>query len=688
MFQRAYIDRYADRYFDCSVMIFDGKEFSEEDKERALDISYLRAVFPANWVEDCQMVCSHEGLPFGGLLVREDVTQTEVASIMQQIFLYYQNFLRAVVLQYKAIPYIYFPFPSSEDLYAISQANGRLCRRRSSMVISLGGSPRIRPLRVKQSKRAIDYGFYIDRLTDGDWDSLQDFWLLLTDEQKAFGSTPVESLEEICLLLERFRREIKLYLVRFGKKVVAGILVYETPRVACIRHLAVSQEGMQHGALDLLFRHLIMERYKQWQYMDIVPSMECGDTDLDCLLKEQAEAFGGRAVCYDTYMIGLNSAQGRASASADGQIEFLSLKRTNLRFEPELSEAVTRVVQRGWYLLGQETRRFEEAYALYTGARNCVAVGNGLEALTLILLGYKHLLGWKDGDEVILPANTYIASVLAVTQAGLKPVLCEPSLATYLIDPSRIPELIGKRTRAIMPVHLYGRLCDMETINVIAAKHGLKVIDDVAQAHGALSHGRRAGHLCDASAFSFYPTKNLGAMGDAGAVTTDDDDLALVIRQLANYGSSRKYVNDWKGINSRMDEIQASVLSLKLPLLDRDNERRQEIASLYEREIQNPLITKPAIPPAPFETVWHVYPVRCPDRDGLQAFLSEQGIETMVHYPTPPHKQKAYAEWNHLHYPITERIHREILSLPISPLLRDEEVERIAQAINRFSMRE
>jgi dTDP-4-amino-4,6-dideoxygalactose transaminase len=422
--------------------------------------------------------------------------------------------------------------------------------------------------------------------------------------------------------------------------------------------------------------------------MDFAPCLAYGDGPLGRHLTEQTEDFGGRSVCYDTYMVSLSGTdtQMPVSPAADAPIEYLSLKRMNQRFEPELSEAVSRVLQRGWYLLGEETRRFETAYAEYTGCRNCVAVANGLEALTLILLGYKNLLGWQDGDEVIVPANTYIASILAVSQAGLKPVLCEPCLATYLIDPSRIAELIGERTRAVMPVHLYGRLCEMEAVNAIAQDAGLKVIDDVAQAHGALYRGQRAGHLCDASGFSFYPTKNLGALGDAGAVTTDDDDLALFVRQMANYGTSRKYVNDLKGMNSRMDEIQAAVLSTKLPRLDEDNERRRKIALIYEREIQNPLITLPSIPADPYETVWHVYPVRCPDRDALQSFLSERGIGTMVHYPIPPHRQKAYAEWNDLQYPVTERIHREILSLPISPLLTDEEVLRITQAINRFSL--
>ncbi|MBQ7180970.1 MAG: DegT/DnrJ/EryC1/StrS family aminotransferase [Bacteroidaceae bacterium] len=380
--------------------------------------------------------------------------------------------------------------------------------------------------------------------------------------------------------------------------------------------------------------------------------------------------------------------QEQAVPTAQRTVEFLNLQTVNQRFEPQLSLAVDRVLKRGWYLLGQETQRFEKVFCAYTGSRNCVAVANGLEALTLILAAYKAMLGWQDGDEVIVPSNTYIASILAVSAAGLRPVLCEPCLSTYLIEPSNIAGLIGERTRAIMPVHLYGRCCEMQAINDIARRAGLKVVDDVAQAHGALYHGQRAGHLCDASGFSFYPTKNLGALGDAGAVTTDDDELALVVRQMANYGSSRKYVNDWKGMNSRMDEIQAALLCAKLPRLDEDNERRRQIALLYQREIQNPLVILPDVPEEHAETVWHVYPVRCPDRDALKSYLHGCGIETMVHYPIPPHQQKAYAEWNALHFPVSERIHREILSLPMNPMLTDEEVMRVARAVNQFSLPE
>ena len=682
MLQRGYMDRHADRYFDCSVLVFDRKELSEDDRESSLDGRYLRAVFPADWDEQRRIVCSHSGLLYGGLIVRDDVSLDETCEMMRQILLYYQNFLQAEVLHYKAIPYIYIGSPAAEDVYAVSSAGGQLSHRGVSMAVQLSGSSKIRPMRVRQAKRAIDNGFYIDRMAEGDWDSLREFWQLLRDYLAGQHCEPDESFDDLRSLMEHFHREIKLYLVRYGRRVVAGVLIYETRQVASVRYLAADDEGLQLGALDLLLRHLITERYKQVPFMDVTPCLSCPSSGLTLL----AEDFGGRAVCYDTYTVSLGriKSQEQAVPGAERTVEFLNLQSVNQRFQPELSLAADRVIKRGWYLLGQETQRFEKEFGAYTGSRNCVAVANGLEALTLILRAYKVMLGWHDGDEVIVPANTYIASILAVSAAGLRPVLCEPSLSTYLIEPSNIAGLIGNRTRAILPVHLYGRCCDMQAINAIARDAGLKVVDDVAQAHGALYHGLRAGHLCDASGFSFYPTKNLGALGDAGAVTTDDDDLALLVRQMANYGSSRKYVNDWQGMNSRMDEIQAALLCAKLPRLDEDNERRRQIALLYQREIQNPLVIQPSMPAVHTETVWHVYPVRCPDRDGLQVYLKECGIETMVHYPIPPHQQKAYAEWNDLHFPVTERIHREILSLPMNPLLSDEEVMHVARAVNRF----
>jgi len=313
-------------------------------------------------------------------------------------------------------------------------------------------------------------------------------------------------------------------------------------------------------------------------------------------------------------------------------------------------------------------------------------VGNGLDALKLILRAYKEKEGWADGDEVIVPANTFVATILAISEAGLTPVLCEPSLQDYLIDVERLDDLLTERTRAVIPVHLYGRVCNMEAIMRWAKAHGLKVVEDAAQAHGAIYQGRRAGHLGDAAGFSFYPGKNLGALGDAGCVTTDDDTLAEIVRMMGNYGSEEKYIYRYKGVNSRTDEIQAAALSVKLPRLDEDNARRREIAQMYSSGIDNPLITLPALPQNLEEHVFYVYPVRCPARQALQEYLRKNNIQTQIHYPVAPHKQQAFAEWNTQRYPVTERIHREILSLPISPLLTNGQVKRIVKILNDFNV--
>ena len=336
--------------------------------------------------------------------------------------------------------------------------------------------------------------------------------------------------------------------------------------------------------------------------------------------------------------------------------------------------------------MGQENKRFSKAFSEFCGAKYCVPTGNGLDALTMILVAYKRMLGWGDDAEVIVPSNTYIASILAVSRAGLVPVLCEPRLEDFLINPDNIEALITERTKAIMVVHLYGRVCDMKPILEVAKQHGLKVVEDVAQAQGVCYQGVRAGHLGDAAGVSFYPGKNLGALGDAGCVTTDDEALADYVSAMSNYGSSEKYVNRMKGLNSRMDEIQAAVLCLKLKRLDADNEARRKVAKAYSEGITNPLITLPSLPSDPAENVWHVYPIRTPERDRLREYLSREGIETMVHYPIPPHQQQAYAEWNDRSYPISEQIHKEILSLPMSPVMTDDEIRRVIEALNKFSL--
>lgn len=364
-------------------------------------------------------------------------------------------------------------------------------------------------------------------------------------------------------------------------------------------------------------------------------------------------------------------------------IKFLDLQRITSSFEPQLSAEVQRVVSSGWYLLGEEVAKFEKAFAEYCDSTHCVGVANGLDALTLILMAWREMHGWCEGDEVIVPANTYIASILSISRAGLTPILCEPNEDDALICATNIEPLITSRTRAIMVVHLYGQVCQMDDIRTLARQHGLQVIEDCAQAHGALYKGARVGALGDAAAFSFYPGKNLGALGDAGAVVTNDRTLARTVRTLANYGSREKYVNQYQGINSRLDELQATVLSVKLSRLDADNDRRRQIARRYIRHISNPLVQMPCVHTW-LGHVFHLFTVRCQRRDDLQQHLTKQDIQTLIHYPIPPHKQQAYTEWNHLSLLVTERIHREILSLPISPVMTDDEVQHVIDAVNSF----
>lgn len=364
-------------------------------------------------------------------------------------------------------------------------------------------------------------------------------------------------------------------------------------------------------------------------------------------------------------------------------IKYFELQRMSDSFEPELSNAINRVVKSGWYLQGEETFNFEKSFAKYCGASYCVGTGNGMDALTLIFMAYQKLHLMQPGDEVIVSANTCIPTIIGILRAGLKPILCEPLWETCNIDPDRIEELITCRTRAILPVHLYGRCADMAPILEIAHRHHLKVVEDVAQAHGAIYQKERTGHLGDAAAFSFYPSKNLGALGDGGAVVTDNKDLAVLVRALGNYGSSAKYVHPYEGINSRLDELQAAILSVKLHRLDVDNARRRCIARKYLSEIQNDLLTLPKIDDLN-QSVFHIFPIFSPQRDRLQSFLAGEGIQTLIHYPIPPHKQGALVEYSYLSLPVTERIHREELSLPLSPLMTDKEVEEVIAALNKF----
>ena len=692
LLQRGFMDYHADRFFDCSLLIYEGVTSDDGYQDYELTIKNLVALFPANWNENERCVYSHQGLTYGGLIVPPNVTQVEVMKIMQAVLMYYADYMQAAKVVYKPIPYIYSAYPNGEDLYALFRAGARLSKRLVSTVCCMRNRLGMRTLRLRQAKKAIDHGFYIERIQEGDQRSLEEFWRLLEDVLMTHhNAKPVHTFGEILSLAGKFPRNIRFYTVKCEDRIVAGTVIFETRQVAHVQYIAAGDEGREYGALDLLFKHLLNERYKQMEYVDFGTSNENDGHYLNEGLVFQKEGFGGRSVCYDTYDIDLDkdtlsAMTGEKQPEDNADIPYLDLKKINNSFEPALSETVNKVVRGGWYLLGKENARFEKEYGEYCGVSHCVAVGNGLDALTMILMAYKEMYGWNDTDEVIVPSNTYIASILAISRAGLKPVLCEPRIGDYLIDPALIPGLITDRTRAILPVHLYGRVCDMEPIMKIAAEHSLKVVEDVAQAHGARYRGRMAGCLGDAAGTSFYPGKNLGALGDAGCVTTDDEVLANTVRTLANYGSEKKYVNSLKGVNSRMDEIQAAVICLKLKRLDEDNGRRRGIAALYDANITNPLITLPAIADNPEENVYHIYPVRCPDRDALKQYLADRGIHTFIHYPIPPHKQQAYREWNHLTYRISERIHREILSLPISPLLTDAQVRRIIEAVNAFSV--
>ncbi|RNC63861.1 DegT/DnrJ/EryC1/StrS aminotransferase family protein [Proteiniphilum sp. X52] len=364
-------------------------------------------------------------------------------------------------------------------------------------------------------------------------------------------------------------------------------------------------------------------------------------------------------------------------------IKFLDIQKITRQYAPEIHDAVSRVIDAGWYLLGEEVKRFEKSYAEYTGTDYCVGVANGLDALRIILRSYMELGVMHPGDEIIVPANTYIASILAISDNGLVPVLVEPDMTTYQIDDRKIEAAITSKTKGIMIVHLYGQCAYTDKIGNLCEQYGLKLIEDNAQAHGCEFNGKKTGALGDAAGHSFYPGKNLGALGDAGAVTTNDKVLGEVVRNLANYGSSVKYRFDYQGYNSRLDELQAAVLDVKLAHLDSETARRREVASYYLEHITHPDITLPVVNDWNAH-VFHLFIIRSARRDELQRYLREKGIQTLIHYPIPPHKQKAYSDWNNFSFPITEKIHAEVLSLPISAVITDEEVKTIVDAVNAF----
>ena len=376
-------------------------------------------------------------------------------------------------------------------------------------------------------------------------------------------------------------------------------------------------------------------------------------------------------------------------------IKFLDLQKINAQYQEQFQQKMKLVLNKGLFVLGDEVKTFETNFADYCGAKHCIGVGNGLDALVLILKGYIQLGKLQKCDEVIVPANTYIASILAILQADLVPVLVEPRLETYNINPDLIEEKITDKTKAIVAVHLYGQLAEMEIINAIARKHNLLVIEDAAQAHGAYfvesqksksessSTTFKAGNLSHAAAFSFYPGKNLGALGDGGAITTNDEALAKVLYSLRNYGSSCKYHNEYIGINSRLDELQAAFLNVKLPHLDKDNEQRCAIAKRYLSEIKNDKITLPFWDKTN-NHVFHLFVIRTNNQNHLQDYLKQNAIETLIHYPIAPHQQKAFAQWNAMSYPITEKIHNEVISLPLSPVMTNDEVDFVIQILNRY----
>lgn len=373
-------------------------------------------------------------------------------------------------------------------------------------------------------------------------------------------------------------------------------------------------------------------------------------------------------------------------------IKFLDLQTINAQYQDELKQIATEVIDSGWYLLGERVKQFEKNLAKYIGVKHVIGVANGLDALRLILKAYIEMGIMQEGNEVIVPANTYIASILAISDNRLKPVLVEPDIKTYNLDISLIEQHITPRTRAIMVVHLYGQVCWSEELEVLAKKHNLKIIEDNAQAIGAEWNGLKTGALGDTAGFSFYPGKNLGALGDAGAVTTNDDELAEAVRVIANYGSKIKYQNQYQGLNSRLDEMQAAFLNVKLKYLDAENQRRIEIAHYYCANIKNKTIVLPStIDQSPITNhqslihVWHLFVIRTSHRDKLQKHLNKNGIQTLIHYPIPPHKQQAYQNWNNQSLPITEKIHQEILSLPISPVLSMDDTQYIVEIINNFS---
>lgn len=701
LLSRAFLDYHADYFADCSVLVY-AEEAMVDNSDDVLGTDGLLALLPASWDEKERKVYTHQSLFYGGLLMEKNVQLQDVLEITQAIFTYYANYLQAEQMIYAPLPYIYNELPSGDELFSLFQAGAKLTNRRVSMVVPLKEYYRMSTLKNSIARRAVGKGMYISRMLVEDETDQEQYVGMLQDEHSVLSlasTSRIRTAEQIRDVISLYPRFIRYYTVKDEEGVQAGCMILVTERVAYMQQLVCSEYGLQNGAVELLLKHLTDTKVGGVKYLDLGSSYV--ENSLSKMLLNIKENFGSKSVCYDTYTLNLDKLALKKMVSKprveeDNRVPYLSLKMLNDTFEPVLSDAVSKAVKSGRYLMGENVKAFEAEFAAYCGAQHCVAVGNGLEALQLMLLAYKEKEGWQDGDEVIVPANTFIASILAITHAGLTPVLCEPRLEDYLLDPAQIAELITPRTRAIMAVHLYGRLCDMDAINVIAREHNLRVFEDAAQAHGARkADGRRSGHMGDAAGFSFYPGKNLGALGDAGAVVTDDAEIARRVRMLGNYGSEEKYVHQMVGINSRMDEVQAAVLRVKLPRLDQDNDVRRAIAQRYAEEINNPLVTLPRMPRFAEEHVYHIYPVRCPHRDLLRQHLLDKGIETLIHYPTPPHLQEAYkgrlgdqdsSVLTEVRFHITCQIHREELSLPLSPVMTEEQIVRIIKAVNEFNV--
>ncbi len=693
LLSRNFLDYHSEEIPDCSVLVY-AEDAMVDDFDNVLGLDGLLALFPASWDASERKVYTHQSLYYGGLLMKNDVKLNEVLDITHTIFSYYANFLQAEQMVYAPLPYIYNEYPNGDELFSLFQAGAKLTSRRVSMVVPMRDHLRLPSTKNTIARKAVHKGMYISRILLDDISDQEQYIQILHDKQSLMSlsaSSRVKTVEDIRELISKYPRFIRFFSVKNEEGVQACCMVLVTDQVAYVQQFICTQYGYENGAMELLLKHLVDYKFGGVKYLDMGSSYT--DNTLNKTLLSIKESFGGKSVCYDTYTLNLDKlsikkmVERPIAEESNERVPYLDLKLLNDSFEPSLSDAIAKVAKSGRYLQGTNVTSFEREFAAYCGAKYCVAVGNGLEALQLMLMAYKEKEGWHDDDEIIVPANTFIASILAITHAGLKPVLCEPLQDDCLIDVDAIESLITDKTRAIMAVHLYGRLCNMDAISRIASAHHLLVFEDAAQAHGARkADGRRAGSLGDAAGFSFYPGKNLGALGDAGAVVTSNEEIAHLVRMMGNYGSSEKYVHDYVGLNSRMDEIQAAVLRVKLARLDEDNEKRRMIARRYNEEINNPLVTILRMPKYDEEHVYHIYAVRCRVRDDLRLFLSERGIETLIHYPIPPHKQKAYSDWADASYPVSEMIHHDILSLPLSPVMTDEQVSRVIKAVNAFNV--